>query len=436
MKYTASHQLTRRDAVRIGCLAPLGVSPGSLVTRGPNGTPREAPGARACILVWLDGGPSHLETFDLKPDAPAEVRGPFGAIDTVVEGMRICELLPQTAKVAGSLAIVRSLTSPLGEHGLANQYLLTGYKPTPVLQYPSYGAVLSHRRGIAAALPNYVAIPEARQAGAGFLGARHEPFSAAGDLTGAGPAVKDLEFYPDMDESRLLRRRAWLTEFDGLQRRVEGSGAGPATGLEQGFRLITTPDAKRAFDLSAESAEVRARYGPKMFGQSCLLARRLVERGVPFVTVVNTGWDTHENLHLQLKLGYTGARVGVGLLPTFDQGFSALIEDLSERGLLQDTLVVAMGEFGRTPKLNTRGGRDHWPRVFSAVLAGGGVRGGQVIGASDRVGESPVERPVTPADLARSIYTILGVDPDHELQTPDGRPVPVNQGGQLIPGLT
>jgi uncharacterized protein (DUF1501 family) len=232
-------------------------------------------------------------------------------------------------------------------------------------------------------------------------------------------------------------RREFLAKFDEGQRLVEDSaGNDPeSSNLEQAFRLVTSKEAKQAFDLSQEPENTRARYGSRMFGQSCLLARRLVERGVPFVTVTNTGWDTHDGLVTQLKLGYSGAKVVVGLVPTFDLGFAALIADLEERGLLDETLVVAMGEFGRTPKLNTRGGRDHWPRVFSVVMAGGGVRGGQVIGSSDRVGESPLDQPVTPADLAFSIYSLLGIDPHRELRTSDGRPIAINQGGQMIRGL-
>jgi hypothetical protein len=269
-------------------------------------------------------------------------------------------------------------------------------------------------------------------AGAGFLGNQHEPFVTGGDPSRPEFRVRDLDFFPEVDEERLRRRREFLGIFDDRQRTIESSENESDNEFERAYRLVTSRDAKGAFDLANEPESVRNRYGSRMFGQSCLLARRLVERGVPFVTVVQTGWDTHEGIVLQLKEGYTGAKVGVGLVPTFDLGFSALISDLSERGLLEDTLVVAMGEFGRTPKLNTRGGRDHWPRVFSVVLAGGGIRGGQVIGSSDRVGESPKDRPVTPSDLARTIYTLLGVSPDHELQTPDGRPVPVNQGGTVV----
>jgi hypothetical protein len=261
---------------------------------------------------------------------------------------------------------------------------------------------------------------------------RHEPFATGGDPSRPEFQVRDLNFFPGVTESRIDRRREFLAHFDSIQAARESAAPPSDAPFEQAYRLVTSADAKRAFDLGAEPEAVRARYGPRMFGQSCLLARRLIERGVPFVTVLNTGWDTHEGLVLQLRDGYSGAKVGVGLVPTFDLAFAALIEDLHQRGLLNETLVVAMGEFGRTPKLNTRGGRDHWPRVFSAVLAGGGIRGGQVVGASDRVGESPLDNPVTPADLACTIYTILGIDPRRELHTSDGRPVPVNQSGKVI----
>jgi len=205
--------------------------------------------------------------------------------------------------------------------------------------------------------------------------------------------------------------------------------------FEQAFRMVTSPEAKHAFDLNDEKPATRGNYGPRTVGQSCLLARRLVERGVSFVTVNNPGWDTHGDLVLRLKEGYAGAKVGEGLIPTFDLAFAALVSDLSDRGMLDETLVIAMGEFGRTPKVNTQKGRDHWPRAFSVALAGGGIRGGQVIGASDRVGESPADRPVTPGDLAATIFTILGLKPSHELHTSDGRPVAVNQGGEVIKEL-
>jgi hypothetical protein len=427
---TSTHH--RRDALRVGGLTALGLTlPDLCRLRASGASP--PPRAKSCILLWLDGGPSHLETFDLKPDAPSEVRGPFRPTDTNVPGVRVCELMANTARVMDKVAVVRSVTSPLGEHGLANHYLMTGYKPSPVLDYPSYGAVLSHTRGGSPTLPAYVAVPDAKAtAGAGFLGAAHRPFAVGSDPARPDFRVRDLDFYPGVTTERVERRREFVTQLDRFQQEAEAEPPTADPGFEQAYRLVTSPEAKRAFDLSRESTATRARYGPRTFGQSCLLARRLVERGVGFVTVNFPGWDTHANLVVQLKEGYAGAREGVGLIPTFDRGFAALVNDLADRGLLDETLVVAMGEFGRTPKLNTQGGRDHWPRVFSVALAGGGVKGGQVVGASDRVGESPSDRPVTPADLARTIYTLLGIDPDRELQTADGRPVQINQGGQVV----
>jgi hypothetical protein len=418
---------------RVGGLVSLGLWTSDWLRLTANANHTTQSRANSCILLWLDGGPSHLETFDLKPDAPSEVRGPFRPIATNVPGIQICELMPHTAQLTDKLAIIRSMTSPLGEHGLANHYLLTGYQPTPALEYPSYGAVVAHERGGAPTLPPYVAVPDYKStAGAGYLGRAWEPFATGGDPAKPDFRVRDLDFYPDVNSDRMERRRAYLAQLERFQQQFADAPPASDPAFEQAYRLVTSPESKQAFDLAQEPPQVRARYGPRTFGQSCLLARRLVERGVPFVTVQNTGWDTHDGLIMRLKEGYAGAQIGVGLIPTFDQAFAALVADLSERGMLDRTLVIAMGEFGRTPKLNTTGGRDHWPRVFSVVLAGGGIPGGQVIGASDRFGESPSDRPLTPKDLARTIYTLLGVDPDRELHTADGRPVRINQGGEVI----
>jgi uncharacterized protein (DUF1501 family) len=244
-----------------------------------------------------------------------------------------------------------------------------------------------------------------------------------------------LELFPEVTAERLRRRRDFLSDLDrfasGVEEAAAESTAASDPEFEQAYRLVTSPEAKRAFDLSAEKPEVRGHYGPRTIGQSCLLARRLVERGVPFVTVNNVGWDTHAQLYTRLKEGYTGAKVPVGLVPSLDTALAALVGDLHQRGLLDETLVCVMGEFGRTPKLNTSGGRDHWPRVFSVLLAGGGIRGGQVIGSSDAMGENPKDDVVTPADLAATVYTLLGVDPAHELRTSDGRPVRVSDGAVI-----
>ena len=438
--------ISRRDFVRVGSLSAFGVALGHWFSA------RTAPAAarqpKSCILIWLDGGPSHLDTFDLKPHAPAEVRGPFQPISTTVPGIEVSELLPRIAQQMQHVALIRSMTSPLGEHNFGTHYMLTGYKPTPVIEYPSYGSVLAHLREGQGVLPSHIAVPSFRVGGGrisgyGFLPESTRPFSVGSDPANRNFQVRDLDFFAGLNRSRIDRRRDFLAAFDEFSRRVEQSppsddqASSPQAdttnaAFEQAYRLVTSPTAKQAFDLSQESAATKRRYGTKSIGQSCLLARRLVERGVPFVTVSNPGWDTHANAYTRLKEGYTGARVPVGLVPSLDLAFSALVQDLRDRGRLDDTLIVVMGEFGRTPKLNTAAGRDHWPRVFSVALAGGGVSGGQVVGSSDSVGEGPQDRPVTPADLACTIYTLLGVDPRHQMHTGDGRPIYVNQHGKPV----
>ena len=423
----------RRDILRVGGLSALGLGlPGFFRVQRANAATTESSiksNAKACILIWLDGGPSHLETFDPKPHAPAEVRGPLRTVPTQLAGIHISECLPQTATCLDKVTLIRSMTSPLGEHNFGTHYLMTGYKPTPVLEYPAFGSVVAQTRKPQDILPANIAVPNFRVGGSnltghGYLAPEWRPFSVGSDPARADFQVRDLDLYKGLDLRRLDRRRdfvAALDRFGGLAEKY--STADPD--LERAFRLIASAKAKQAFQLDAESDRTRSRYGRKTIGQSCLLARRLVERGVPFVTVNDRGWDTHENLYTRLKEGYAGAPVGVGLIPSLDLALSALIEDLENRGMLQETLIVVMGEFGRTPKLHTAGGRDHWPRAVSVLLAGGGGPGGQVIGATDAVGESPADRPVTPGDLAATIYKLLGVDPATELVTNDGRPVRV-----------
>lgn len=425
--------ISRRDLLQVGSLAAFGLTVGQLTPLAPlRATAAESLVGRAksCILIWLDGGPSHLETFDPKPSAPVEVRGPLQPISTKIPGVFVSECLPQLAKRMNQVALIRSMTSPLGEHNFGTHYMMTGYKPTPVVEYPTHGSVIAHvRQNATTVLPAHVAVPDFRVGGSkisgnGFLPIQTRPFALGGDPAKPGFRVRDLDFYTGVTADRIKRRQAYLNELDRFSRLVdEQETGGKDPEFEQAVRLVTSPQAKQAFDLRKESAKTRQRYGRKTIGQSCLLARRLVERGVPFVTVNQRGWDTHDNLYTRLKEGYTGAKQPVGLIPSLDLAMSALIDDLEDRGLLDETLVVAMGEFGRTPKLNTRGGRDHWPRVFSVALAGAGIRGGTVLGASDAVGESPRERPVTPSELAATIYTLLGVSPDLELKTSDGRPV-------------
>lgn len=430
-KQLLSRNLARRDFLQVGGLAAMGLGLASCYTRSAVASPSAR--AKSCILIWLDGGPSHLETFDPKPEANREVRGPFGSIATTVPGVHISELMPRTAAVMQHSVIIRSMTSPLGEHNFGTHYLLTGFKPTPALNYPAIGSVVSHLHRQQGDIPSHVAIPDMRVGGGKFVVPGYLPKSVAPFEVGGDPAkpdfrVRDLEMFPGIVDERLEQRRRYLEQLNRVQHAVEHAPpSDPA--FEQAYRLMTSPSAKRAFDLSSENQDTRRRYGDRSIGQCCLLARRLVEAGVPFVTVNNRGWDTHNDLVTRLKDGYTGAKTPVGLVPCLDLAFSALISDLQQRGLLDDTLVVAMGEFGRTPKLNTQAGRDHWPRVFSVILAGAGIPGGQVIGASDSMGESPIERPVTPADLSATIYQLLGIDPKHTLQTSDGRPVQISHNG-------
>ena len=425
--------ITRRNALQIGGLTALGLglehAAGLSKLRAANLAGKGGK-AKSCILLWLDGGPSQLETFDVKPDAPAEVRGPLDAISTAVPGVSFSECLPLTAAMMDKIAVLRSMTSTFGAHNLGTHNMTTGFKPTPLLEYASYGSVLAHmRQSKDAILPTNVAVPDYRIGGSkltgnGYLPPATRPFSLDGDPAKNDFQVRDLDFYAGVTSARLKRRKQFLNQLDGLSRAVESAKESPSDpNFEQAFRLISSPEAKEAFDLSKEPRKVRQRYGFKSIGGCCLMARRLVERGVSFVTVNNRGWDTHTAMYTRLKEGFTGAEKPQGLVPSLDLAFSALVEDLEQRGLFDETLIVVMGEFGRTPKLNTSGGRDHWPRVFSVVMAGGGVPGGVVVGASDKTAESPAERPVTPSDLAHTIYTLLGLDPDTELRTADGRPV-------------
>lgn len=431
---------TRRTMISAGTLAPLGLSLCDWFTlSAAEPTLADVAAAKSCILIWLDGGPSHLETFDPKPDAPSEIRGPLGTTPTSIAGIRLCDQLPQTAEQMGKIALVRSVTSPLGEHNFASHYALSGYKPTPALVYPSLPSVSSHFSSGTAKLPGNIALgrPSGMLA-SGYLDDSHDPFVVPGDPSKPDFRVNDLRPPANLDVSRLARRRQMRRDVNGLAAQATAkhpgapySDSGPSRdAFERAFRLLNSNDAVSAFDVSGESTKQRQRYGNHQLGQSCLMARRLVEAGAKFVTVTDRGWDTHDNLYTRLKEGFTGGHVGK--VPKLDTAYSALLADLADRGMLDSTLVLVMGEFGRTPKLNPRGGRDHWPRVFSVAFAGGGVPGGQVVGSSDRNGESPRDRAVTPADVATTIYHHLGINTSAELRTSDGRPVSVNRDGSLI----
>lgn len=426
---------TRRDFLTVGSLGPLGFALPQLLAA--ESTPdREGFGrAKSCIVLFLFGAPAHQDLWDLKPDAPAEVRGEFKPIATRTPGILVGEHLPHTAKITDRLALIRSVSHPDNTHTVAMHAMLTGHRhirpgsnpqnePT---DFPTFGAVMQRLRPNRGALPAGVSLnAPANQVSAanhifpgffaGFLGRGFDPLFVAQDPS--RPEFRPFPVAEGADADRLIRRRELL---EGVDR-----GRGSMTDTVRALDLVTSPAARRAFDISEESVRLRDRYGWSPFGQGCLLARRLVESGVRLVTVNwardDAFWDTHADNFKLLKNS---------LLPPFDRGFSTLIEDLHQRGTLDETLVVCLGEFGRTPSINRAAGRDHWAACNTVVLAGAGIRGGTVYGASDKRAAYPVTAPVTPADLAATIYHALGVDVRTTVSDQLGRPLALSDGTAL-----
>ncbi len=383
----------------------------------------------SCILIWMDGGPTHLETFDLKPEAPSEIRGEFQPIETNVSGIRICEYMPKLAQIADKYAIVRSVCHNQGNHGAGNHYMMTGAPPRIpvgcgafVSFHPSMGSVAAKERPAPHGLPGYFSMPSmSRSGGPNFLGAKYAPFVVSNDPNSKNFRVRDVELPGGINDLRFQSRRDLRQLTDRLPRFEDPATADPVSAVdqyyEQGYELITTPAAQKAFDIDSEPDALREAYGRNSFGQRALLARRLVEAGVPFVTINDGGWDHHSNLFDALRKR----------LPTWDQTVAALISDLDSRGLLETTMVIALGEFGRTPKISTlagetKPGRDHWANAMSILFAGGGTPGGQVIGATDRLGHSAVQRVLSPENFVSTVYHKMGIDPDKVYYTPAGRP--------------
>ena len=418
---------TRRDALKVGLLGAVGLNLGDYLRTLAAEPVNEAP--RSAIVIWLGGGPPHLDMFDMKPEAPAEIRGEFKPIDTNVSGIRICEHLPKRAACADKYAVLNGVSHPLAGHQLGTDYLSTGNRPVPSLTYPGYGAVVSKELPGADDLPHFVAVPRTPQT-AGYLGVRQAPL-ATGSTPRAGQpfGVRGITLSGGLTVEQFQRRQSLLKRVDTAF--GELSAASPLVdGLDrfdqQAYAMISSPRAREAFDTSREPEAVSQAFGSSSFGQSCLLALRLVEAGVRFATVSMTGWDTHSN-------NFKSSRDK--LLPPLDQGLSALLNSLAERGLLETTSVLVTGEFGRTPKINERAGRDHWPRAFSVLMAGAGIRGGQVLGASDDHGAGPAGEPITPEQVAASFYRSLGIDCEKEYHTNTGRPVMIVRQGTVLPGL-
>jgi hypothetical protein len=439
-RHRAGDGLSRRSFLRAGCLALGGLSlPGWLRLQARAAPPRRPARGTAVILLWLDGGPTHLDTYDPKPGAPAEFRGALKAARTNVPGVDVCDLMPEQARVMDKLAVVRSLHHTTDDHFAAAHWMLTGYHGSTAANlepmYPSAGSLTAKVRGAnRPGLPPYVAVPVAASVGlspgynsAAYLGASYNPFQTGGDPNSPTFSIQNLTLPGGVTVGQLAERRKLLDSFDTLRRDVDRSGALDSLDRFQraAYELIAGPAARQAFDLSAEDPRVRDRYGRHTWGQSCLLARRLVEAGVTFVTVHLGGWDHHAAIYPALKAA----------LPTLDRALAGLVSDLSQRGLYDRVAVCVCGEFGRTPRVNPSAGRDHWAEAGFCLLGGGGLRTGRVVGSTTARGERPKDRPVRPEDMLATLYHVLGVDTKQTFIDRSGRPHPVLHVGEPIAEL-
>lgn len=458
-QHLSSPGLPRREWLRVGGLGALGLSLSRLLGNSACGGVAPAQNsasfgrAKSCILLFLSGGPPQHDTFDPKPDAPLEIRGTFRSIATSVPGIHFCETLPHTAQIAHQLAVVRSMTTDINSHSTSGAFMLTGYVPASKAEnvpagpqdWPSIASVVGTLKPSTRTPLSSVVLPELIHnngnitwpgQNGGFMGAAWHPMVMKCDPTQQPMRIEGMSLTEGMTSARLSERFDLLQQFDAHFREGAKSAAIEEMGRmhQKAFDVLHSDASRQAFEIERESSAMRNNYGRHKFGQSVLLARRLVEAGVRLVQVnwpretgdENIGsplWDTHQN---------NATRVRDVLGPQFDRTFATLIADLQSRGLLDETLVVVMGEFGRSPKINAAGGRDHWGSCFSVVLAGAGIEGGQIIGASDRLGAFPASRPVHPPDLAATIFHFLGVDPASEFVDPIGRPRRVTDNGQPL----
>lgn len=438
-KAVTCNGITRRDFLQVGALGAVGLTLPHYLAARAAGAVKPEHDDRACIMIFNLGAPSQLDTFDMKPDAPAEIRGPFRPLSTQVPGMQISEILPHHARIAEKFSLVRSVHhGGAAVHDAGWQMLQTGRLFSGGVNTPHAGSVVSYLRGRKTDLPPFAVLPELMGRGGGnlpngqaggFLGKAHDPFALNADPSQPNFQVPDLLPPAEIGEVRLDRRRKIRDLVEGVSRQFEATenAALLDSNFESAFRLMTSVQAREAFDLSKEPAAARERYGMNRFGQCCLLARRLIENGVRFVTI-NTfltvfdeiTWDIHGSKPFTSIEGMRDI-----VCPMYDQAYSALVEDLDQRGMLDATLVCNLAEFGRTPRVNPAGGRDHWPQCFTVGFAGGGVQGGRVVGASDPIGAVPAERPVEPADVAATIFHSLGFDLETRLPGPAGRPFPL-----------
>lgn len=438
-------RISRRGFLRAGALGTAGLTLADLLRSEAGAAVGTGKRANNVIILWMRGGPSHIDLWDPKPHAPAEYRGEFGTMSTSVPGIQLTDMLPQCAAIMHKWSIIRSLYHADAGHSAADQICFTGYPtgPNPDQNvHPSCGSIVAEQLDRSSPeLPAYVMIPRmVPGTDAAYLGPSYKPFETQADPAAQGPfKVPNFELTSGLTLNRIDSRQQLVAGFDRLGESIDQSGMMQAMDRfqQQALGILTSARAREAFDLDAEPRDVRERYGfmpafdPKAsdrcgapaWSQRMLLARRLVEAGVRLVTVDLRWWDTH-------VLGFESLRLG--FLPRFDQAYSALIDDLEQRGLLETTLVIAWGEFGRTPRVNNQAGRDHYPNVFSAALAGGPVQGGRVLGSSDSKGAFPLENPVTPQDVLYTMYRHLGIDTEREYVDTSGRPVRVLPSGRYL----
>lgn len=441
MRRTDCEGFHRRDFLSVGSAGMIGLTlPGFLAAQAraadKKDDSRSKAKAQSVILVWLAGGPATIDMWDNKPDAPEGIRGEFKSIDTKVPGLQFAETLPKMAQVADKISVVRSLYHTIPSHGPATVFMTTGNKPTAALQYPAMGSLASKLLKTEVGVPPYVTFGDQRNGGAGYLGTGYNPFvieggGGGGNANGKAPAFRvrgvTLDGRFTLDE--LEKRDQILRKFDTGFRAVDQSSDlvdGLDTFHKQALEILRSDKTKKAFDLAAEKQSTRDAYGNTALGQGCLAARRLVEAGVRFATVSTGGWDTHSQTFNAHK---------TRLMPPVDQTLSALIADLDQRGLLDSTIVMCAGEFGRTPKVNKNTGRDHWARSMACVLAGGGIKRGYCHGSTDSSGMAPATDPVTPDDISSTIFSCLGIDPHLELQTSTGRPIQLFREGKIVEKL-
>lgn len=429
--------ISRRHALRLGSTSLLGgLSLPTLLERQANAGSGRQIKAKSCLFIFLEGGPPHQDMWDPKPEAPVEIRGPFPPIATNVPGTFITDQLPRCAKIADKYTILRSHSHRDNGHSTGYHYVMTGRRstfadgdnPVPNNDYfPSVGSIVSRELGPRGKLPPYINLPHPMAGGGpGFYGAEHAPFVIESDPTQPDFEVKDLKPISGLSSRRLTTRQKLLAGVEKLERDATGRAKVMSTYYEKAQSLVTSPEAKQAFDIQSEPDKVRERYGYTQIGQSVLLGRRLVEAGCRFVGVDAPGWDVHFNCFPSLR---------TDLIPYADRAFSAVVTDLEERGLLDETLVVMMGEMGRTPRVNASAGRDHWSMAQTVIFAGGGVKPGQIIGATDKQAAYPTSDPVSVNDLLYTIHSLMGIDPTRHYLGPLGRPVPLTDGGRFIDAL-